>query len=77
MTQIEIKAVACLRGNIIKGLSYDAEIATGIGEHHLIGSNFSTREEALAAAQPIVNKLNTQLQQLISMALKCYPTAKP
>lgn len=71
----EPEAVACARGNIRKGITFDAEVAFG-EIHRVVGKNFSSREEAKSAAQAYVNQIKSGIQAVVDKEIGGFPVAQ-
>jgi hypothetical protein len=80
--QIEPRVVICTRGNLRTEPTYDAEISLGYETESIIGQKLisaghKSREEAKAAAQPIVDNLISEIHQLCKKHLSQYKDARP
>jgi succinyl-CoA synthetase alpha subunit len=72
----QARAVSCLRGTIMTGMTHDAEVAYN-GTQILIKANCGSRKQALSEAQPIADKINEAMRLAASQIGSVYKDAKP
>ncbi len=72
----EPRAIACMRGNIRTGISYDAEVKF-LDKQYLVRQGIGDRDEAMSAAQVIVDKLTGMIRAAGQEVLGGLKEAKP
>lgn len=72
----EPRAVACSRGNVRTGMTYDAEVRF-LDKQYVISTGHPTREAAMDSANIIVNDMINKIKAVGQEALSKFREAKP
>jgi hypothetical protein len=70
------RAIACQRGSLRTGISYDAELAFD-RQHYLVSSGHASSPEAMSAAQVKVEELVSHIRNSAASYVKQFSKAKP